>query len=108
MIGSQALKEMLSARTNKDVAGLGSKKGESVLYRSSAIPDDDPFGKPNTKSKSSLLSGELSDDPEVTAEDREAFGASLLDLYATVKPDTWNNIPVCLVKSITILLEALT
>jgi hypothetical protein len=69
MIGSQALKDMLSARSNKDNNLLGSKRGESVLHRSSA-PDDDPFGKPNTASKASIRSGDISDDPEALAEDR--------------------------------------
>jgi hypothetical protein len=32
----------------------------------------------------------------------------LHELFDSVKPDTWNNIPVCLVKSLTVLLDALT
>lgn len=69
MIGAQALKEMLSAR-NKPNNGLEQKKGaESAINRSSVMADEDPFGKPNSQSKASLLSVEdPTDDPELWEE----------------------------------------
>jgi hypothetical protein len=109
MIGAQALKEMLSAR-NKPNNGLEQKKGtESAINRSSVMVDEDPFGKPNSHSKASLLSGEDPiDDPELWEEQRQLFLVTLSDLCSSVKPDTWNNIPVCLVRSLTVLLESIS
>ena len=73
MIGSQAIKAMLSARNNPREEAKESKRGtESVIYRS-AMADEDPFGKPNTGSKSSLRSGDISEDPDLLEEERLAF-----------------------------------
>ena len=33
---------------------------------------------------------------------------TLSDLCGSVKPDTWNNIPVCLVRSLTVLLDSIS
>ena len=69
MIGAQALKEMFSAR-DKPNNGLEQKKvTESVKNRSSMMADEDPFGQPNSRSKSSLLSSDdRLDDPDLWEE----------------------------------------
>ena len=74
MIGAQAIKAMLSARNQPtENVGVGSKKGTESLNLRSALADEDPFGKPNTASKTSLRSGDLSEDPDLLDQDRQLF-----------------------------------
>jgi hypothetical protein len=44
----------------------------------------------------------------VDFENQPDISELITEQISILKPDTWNNIPVCLVKSVTIILESLT
>lgn len=79
---------------------LASKEPKNKLALSE---DSDPFGEGSVIDEESFESYE-----DWTPSGIEAFDKDLADTLESLQPDTWNNIPLCLVRSITALVNCLT